>query len=437
MSHSNNRLNSRAEGVRVHVQWVKRVGRAAAVAVALAFPSVASAQLVAACDFDIADDMGRFTYGNTVHLTGRPGSSSNVGEFVLFNSNSAEQDVDKDGYAAAACDYFNIYIAVKANLVNVANPALAIDGDNIIVARLSTRLRHGRTAVQQLSVEVPAGTVAGTYIGHIEIRDSVILPAINPNSEFWNIDRVAVEITVVEEAGVSLLEADSEEEVDSVVVRGRAGQRASGVFRIANAGNTPLQDVRLSATDLRSESAIGLVIPASAIEFSPPNFAALSVVDTQRVTVTVDIPRGILGGRYRGAIIVQGQGVTTQQIPLIVIVTSSRGILFANNPVRGSLGDVGQIAFNGDPGTPYQIGIYDMAGLLVWTDRGTVFAGSTGGTPGTPENPGAGADFAVNYLWPLRNGRGEEVASGMYLVVVESTVAGQRQLAKDRLMVIR
>ena len=421
----------------MHLQWNKRVGLAVVVAATLALPAVASAQLIAPCDFDIADNLGRFTYGNTIHLTARPGSSSNIGEFYLYNSNSAQQDVDLDGYAATACDFFNIYVAERRNLVNVANPALAIDGDNIVVALLSTRLRWGRSAIQEVSVEVPAGTVAGTYVGQIVLQDSVITPQITPNSEFWNRDLITVEVTVVEQADVTLLEADTEEEVDSVLVRGRAGQRASGVFRIANSGNTPLQDVRLSATDLRSESAIGLIIPSSAIEFTPPDFAALAVSDTQRVTVTVDIPRGILGGRYRGAIIVQGAGVETQQIPLIVIVTSSRGILFANNPVRASLGDVGQIAFNGDPGTAYQIGIYDMSGLLVWTDRGTVFAGSTGGTPGTPENPGAGADFAVNYLWPLRNGRGEEVASGMYLVVVESTVAGQRQLAKDRLMVIR
>lgn len=437
MRHSNNRLNSNAEGVRVHVQRSRKVGLAMAIAATLALPAVGSAQLIAPCDFDIADDQGRFTFGSTIHLIGRPGSSSNIGEFILFNSNSAEQDVDHDGYAATACDFFNIYIANRSNLVNVANPALAIDGDNIVVARLSTRLRHGRTAVQQVSVEVPRGTVAGTYIGQIEIRDSVILPRINPNSEFWNLDRIAVQIVVLEESDVTLLDADTPTELDSVVVRGRAGQRASGVFRIANSGNTPLNDVRLSATDLRSESAIGLVIPASAVQFAPPTLSSLAVSDTIRISVTVDIPRGILGGRYRGAILVQGAGVAVEEIPLIVIVSSSRGILFANNPVRGALGDVGQIAFNGDPGTPYKIGIYDMAGLLVWTDDGIVFPGSTGGTPGTPENPGAGADFAVNYLWPLRNGRGEEAASGMYLVVVESTVAGQRQLAKDRLMVIR
>src|SRR5687767_2302632 len=104
--------------------------------------------------------MGRFTYGNTIHLTARPGSSSNIGEFHLFNGNSAQQDIDLDGYAATACDFFNIYVAERRNLINVANPALAIDGDNIVVALLSTRLRWGRSAIQEVSVEVPAGTVA-------------------------------------------------------------------------------------------------------------------------------------------------------------------------------------------------------------------------------------------------------------------------------------
>ena len=48
-----------------------------------------------------------------------------------------------------------------------------------------------------------------------------------------------------------------------------------------------------------------------------------------------------------------------------------------------------------------------------------------------------GADFAVNVIWPLVNGRGDPVASGMYRIVVESFVNGQRQLAQDKLIVIR
>jgi hypothetical protein len=79
-----------------------------------------------------------------------------------------------------------------------------------------------------------------------------------------------------------------------------------------------------------------------------------------------------------------------------------------------------------------------MNGLMVFTTDGTVFAGVTAaGAPGTAQNPATGADFAVAVPWPLVNERGEGVASGTYLVVVESIVNGQRQLARDKLIVIR
>ena len=43
----------------------------------------------------------------------------------------------------------------------------------------------------------------------------------------------------------------------------------------------------------------------------------------------------------------------------------------------------------------------------------------------------------MSVTWPLVNGDGEAVASGTYYVVVQSIVNGQRQLARDRLIVIR
>jgi hypothetical protein len=221
-------------------------------------------------------------------------------------------------------------------------------------------------------------------------------------------------------------------------VRGRAGTRASSTFRVANLGNISLADVRLAATDLRSESAVGIIIPSQNITFSPPSLASIARGDTARITVTVAIPRGILGGRYRGTILAQGGDAASVQIPLIVIVTSSRGIAFENNPVTNSNGGLARIAFNADPGTTYKVAIFDVAGLLTFTTEGQVFAGiSTTGTPGTVEAPASGADFAVNVLWSLRNGRGEGVASGLYVVVVESIVNGQRVLARDKLIVIR
>lgn len=444
----------------MHVYWNRlgRLGRAVALTLAgvvasAARPAVVEAQLTTACDFDIADNLGAFMEGGVMKLVGRPGRTTTLGNFYIVNSNTPEQDVDKDGYSpSGTCTFNGIFVARRISPRNVANEALAIDPTNIVVAALPSRLRPGEQAVVQLAVQIPEGTVAGRYVGFIEIRDSLRPPAITPSGEFWNLDRVTVDIEVLPEPGLTLLDPESEREIDSVVVRGRAGTRASSAFRIANAGNTGLADVRLSATDLRSESAVGLVIPASAVQFAAPSFAGINVGDTARVTVTVAIPRGILGGRYRGSIIVQsapgapgqttgGQtgGRTSEEIPLVVIVQSNRGILFANNPVRSSTGDVAQIAFNADPGTQYTLAIFDMMGLVVYRADGGVFAGvapSGGGvTPG--DTTRVGADFAVNATWPLVNGRGEAVASGMYLVVVESFVNGRRVVSRDRLMVIR
>ena len=420
-------------------------------AAAFAAPRSAQAQITVACDFDIDDNRGIFNVGNTLRLIGRAGAGTTRGTFFLSNGNSPDSDVDRDGYGPT-CTFANLFVDVRSNLINVANPALAIPGENIIITNFPRRLDPGENGEVSVFVDLPPGTVAGTYQGRIVVRDNAIFSVTSPSGDVLNLDRVLVEVVVLPETDFTIVDPDAPIELDSVTVAGRAGTRANGVFRIANSGNTSVNDVRLSATELRSESAVGLVIPAENVQFSPPDFASIALGDTVRVTVQVRIPRGILGGRYRGSIIVQSQAGangtggggsggdsdpngsnTRQEIPLIVIVSSTRGILFANNPVRATLGDIAQIAFNGDPGTQYQVGIFEMTGLMVYQTSGQVFSG----IGGTSTTPGVGADFAVNLSWPLINGRGEQIASGMYLVVVESFVNGKRQVARDRLMVIR
>jgi hypothetical protein len=392
------------------------------------------------CDFDIADNLGRHMTGSTLRLTGRPGGSSNRGEFYIINGNTPEMDVDHDGYQVG-CDYNDLYIPeqLRRNLINLADPALVIPHDNIIAINFPSRVVSGSMARVELFVEIPAGTVAGTYLGEIQVRDRVRGVSLGRNNELLGADRVFVEITVVEEGGFSIVDPEAPVELDSLVVRGRAGTTASGVMRIANTGNMPLGEVRVTATDLVAESATGLRITAENITITPAAFTALQVADTVRVTVSVRIPRGVLGGRYRGSLIVQGGESGRQEIPFVVIVTSSRGILFFQNPVRSAVGDIAQIAFNGDPGTAWRMGIFDMAGLLAYEATGTVYPGfGIDVTPGVPTGTaGPDGDFAVSVIWPLVNGRGEDIASGMYLVVVESIVNGQRQQAQNRLMVIR
>jgi hypothetical protein len=406
-----------------------------ALALVPATPRLSSAQAVAGGDFDICDYCGSLS-ANTMHLRGRPGFGTNLGQFVLINAANDAQDVDRDGWTSGV-DFTDLYIQQVTDFQNVAQSSLTIAGTNFVLAEFLNPLNNGFQNVVSVSVNIPIGTPAGTYRGRVTVADSVKKPGLNANGEQTRLDYFYIEIEVVPVGSAQLLQADTNAVLDSLVIRGRAGERASGVARIANTGNTPLTDVRLSVSDLRLESAVNIVIPSSRITISPPSFSSLAIGDTVRATVTVDIPNGILGGRYRGTMTMQSGNAPPIEVPVVLIVTSSRGILFENNPVRNASG-VARIAFNGDPGTEYKVAIFDMNGLLVFTTTGTVFAGQTAnGTAGTAQNPATGADFAVAVPWPLVNERGEGVASGTYLVVVESFVNGQRQLARDKLIVIR
>ena len=400
-----------------------------------AAPARSSAQQVAGGDFDICDYCGSLS-ANTMHLRGRPGFGTNLGQFVLINAANDAQDVDRDGWTAGV-NFTNLFVQQVTDFINVAQPSRTIASTNFVLAEFLNPLNNGAQNIVSVSVNIPTGTPAGIYRGQVVIADSVNRPGINANGEQLRLDVFFIEIEVVPVAGMQLLQADTAANLDSLVIRGRAGERASGVARVVNTGNTPLTDVRMSVSDLRLESAVNIVIPSSRITVSPPSFSSLDIGDTLRATVTVDIPNGILGGRYRGTLTVQSANAPPIEVPVVLIVTSSRGILFENNPVRNSSG-VARIAFNGDPGTDYHVAIFDMNGLMVFTTDGTVFAGVTAaGAPGTAQNPATGADFAVAVPWPLINERGEGVASGTYLVVVESIVNGQRQLARDKLTVIR
>lgn len=424
------------------IQRFSRAGRASALAFVAALSALATsasparAQVVAGGDFDICDYCGSLS-GSTMHLRGRPGFGTNIGTFVLINAANDAQDVDRDGYTAGI-DFTNLYPQRITDFVNVTVPSQTIASSNLVFVDFLNPLRNGFQNVVGVSVNIPEGTAAGVYRGQISIADSVRVPGLNPNGEALRIDTFILEIEVLPIGNVNLLQADTAARLDSLVIRGRAGQRASGVFRVANIGNTPLTDVRASISDLRSESAVNIVIPSNLISVSPPSFSSIGFGDTVRVTVTVDIPRGILGGRYRGTLTLQSANGPSVNVPVILIVTSSRGIAFENNPVRNVNGGVARIAFNGDPGTAYKVVIFDMAALMTYETSGTVFAGQTqAGVPGTATAPAPGADFAVSVTWPLVNNRGEGVASGMYVVVVESIVNGQRQLARDKLIVIR
>jgi hypothetical protein len=412
--------------------------RAIAVAAILlaGFGGEARAQVVAGGDFDICDYCGNLR-SNTMFLRGREGFGTNSQSFVLVNAQTADGDVDRDGFAPGI-DFTNLIVSQVTPFVNVSDPSRVIAPSNFVVTDFLNPLRNGFQNAVNVSVNVPDGTPAGIYRAQIQVRDTLTqpfgTPQTNPNGELLRVDIFIVEVEVLPNSGIGLVEANSAVRLDSLVLRGRPGQTVQGVTRVANLGNVDLSNVRVEATDLIATSGTGLRIRSEQISFSPEQLSTIAIGDTARLTVTVRIPLGILAGRYSGELIVQADGVDATRVPFIVIVTTPGDIVFENNPVFGRNGDDAVIIFNADPGTHWVMRIFDMEAIISFRAQGDVFAGSAGTPPAIPATVG---DEAVRYTWNLRNGRGENVAAGMYLVVIEATQGGQRRQLRGKLMVIR
>lgn len=414
----------------------ERVKRFAAaglvVAAALFLPAMvptASAQTVTGGDFDICDYCGTLE-GNTARLRGRAGFGTNEGIFVLINAATDGQDVDRDGYTTGF-NFSNLFVADTTDFLNVEDPERSIGVQNFVLVDFLNPLNNGFQNQVRFLVNIPPGTPAGIYRGVITIRDSVAIVAANPNGEALRVDQFFIEIEVLANREIGLVEADTAAELDSLVLRGRPGQTVSGVVRVANLGNVEISNARLEATDLVATSGTGLRIRREQITFSPTLITAVGLGDTSRVVVTVRIPLGILAGSYTGELIVQAEGVEARRVPLTVIVTTPGDIVFENNPVYGRNGDNATIIFNADPNTRWVMRIFDMQAIVAFKAEDVVFAGTTGGQATIP------GDQAVRYTWNLKNNRGENVAAGMYLVVIEATQAGERRQLRSKLMVIR
>lgn len=404
----------------------------AMVAAVFAAPGgVARAQSVIGGDFDICDFCGTLS-GNTARLTGRVGFGTTRGEFVLINAASSEQDVDRDGFTAGV-DFTNLFVSDTLDFQNVSDPSRAILRRNLVVADFLNPLRNGFQNVVAFYVNVPPGTPAGLYRGRITIRDSLVAVGQNPNGEGIRVDAFWIEIDVLPALGLALVESDTAAALDSLVLRGKAGQTVSGVFRVANLGNVELQNVRFDVTDLIATSGTGLRIRRERISFTPASLTGVPFGDSTRVTITVRIPSGLLAGAYRGDLIVQGEGVNAVRVPLTVLVTTPGDIVFETNPVIGRAGDLAVIIFNADPGSTWELAVFDMMATTTFRTRGTVFDG----TPGVGATPGFEGDQAVRYTWPLVNGRGENVAGGMYYVVINAVQDGEDRQLRSKLMVIR
>lgn len=411
--------------------WRLAVGGLSLAASGLLTP-VVTAQTVAGGDFDICDYCANLS-ANTLRLTGRAHFGTNQGSFVLINGANDAQDVDRDGWTAGV-DFGGLFIANVDDFQNVADPTRIIESANFILGDALNPLRNGFQNVVNVSVNIPGGTPAGIYHGTVQVRDSLNPIGRNANGELLRIDVFDIEIEVLPTHALALVRADTSARADSLRISGRAGQTVRGVLRVANAGNVNLSNVRLTSTDLVATSGTGLRIRSERISFTPEVLTTIALADTQRVVVTVRIPSGLLAGDYRGDIIAQADSVTAQRIPFTVTVETPGDLVFETNPVIGRAGDRAVIIFNADPGTRWEMRIFDMMGLAAYASEGTVFAGSPGAPGPLDDTPG---DQAVRVTWPLTNGRGENVAGGMYYVVVNAVQNGSDRQIRGKLMVIR
>ena len=417
------------------------LGIAATALSIVATPGSASAQVVTGGDFDIDDNAGT-VIGNRIRLVGRAGFGTNRGTFVLVNAAQESQDVDRDGYTPGI-DFTSLAVTDTGDFVNVADPSRTILRRNLVISDFLNPLRNGFNNIVAMYVNIPEGTPAGRYLGRFTITDPANPPGANANGEALRSDIVEVEVEVVGNSAIGLVQADAAVRADSLTLAGRPGQTVQGVVRIANLGNTPLNNVRLEVTDLIATSGTGLRIRAPQVSFSPSVINTVAFADTQRVVVTVRIPTGVLAGAYRGELIAEGDDVPAVRIPITVVVTTPGDVIFETNPVVGRTGENAIIIFNADPGSRWEMAIFDMRGIIAFKTSGTVFAG-TGGTPGgsTPGgvacgNPSSTGDEAVRTTWALQNGVGEAVAGGMYYVIVNAVQCGSRRQLRGKLMVIR
>jgi hypothetical protein len=400
---------------------------------ALTVASPAPAQVVVGGDFDICDFCAS-AQGNRVHLIGRPGFGTNRGTFDIINAATSDQDVDRDGYTPGV-NFMALVVSDTTDFVNLADPAQAILRSNLVIADFLNPLNSGFANTVGFYVNVPNGTPAGRYVGRFTVSDTLNPIRLNPNGEAIRVDALEVLIEVLEDRAFGLVQSDTAREATSLTFRGRPGQTASGVFRVANLGNVALENVRFDISELVANSGTGLRVRPQQVTFSPAVLTTVPIGDSTRVAVSIRIPPGLLAGTYSGRLLVQADNVATHQIPVNLIVTTPGDIVFESNPVVGRAGDNAVVIFNGDPGTAYQIRIFDMRGLAVFASAPglTVFPGATdtgGGVIATP-------DRAVRFTWPLVNGQGEAVAGGMYYVVIDAVQDGARRQLRGKLMVIR
>ncbi|MFH1690327.1 MAG: T9SS type A sorting domain-containing protein [Candidatus Eisenbacteria bacterium] len=262
--------------------------------------------------------------------------------------------------------------------------SVAINGGFVTVVTIDGVVEYGDVVEGLVSVAADKSFPAGTYHG------TVTLTAAGGATDSFPITVIMPQFPEI------VFDPDYDGEIAE---DGVAGETVLVDVTLVNTGNVAITSgITFAMEDLVGPS--GSVIPGADATF--PEGLAVAYDDETMFHVMVPVPEGLLGQSYTGTMQVLHEGVEMDALELTI--TLDRGddyIAIYPNPVKLGESDGVTIAL-GDLTGPLAINVYDMFGGLV--------AELTAATSARDED----------VQWDLQNDDGKTVASGMYIVTIDT-----------------
>jgi hypothetical protein len=346
-------------------------------------------------DLDIADNEANLVE-NTMSFVGTPDDTLDLHYFYLVNPNSEPLNKDPDVFGNAPLTSLDYQVT---DLTSSDGYVLA--GAYVMVVNLPASLGSGASANVGIQVIIPSDQHSGLYTGTVTVFDD--------EAEVEDQFTLVVDVQPTMELAFA---------TDTVYFNGIAGDWADVDIDVINYSNATVWGMEIFAiTDLVSGSFAR--IHRNEVMFTPPVLDTLAVGDTAVVNTGVQIPERITRGKYYGSIEVRDDvGAPFDSLILVLDVHSEEAVAFSDNPV---VSDHVVIGYYGDPDYEPTLTIVNMAGEMVLTEQ-------------LAPIPATGAD---NYTWNLRNDAGKDVAPGLYIVIVETSIDNEETVVRRKLLVIR
>ena len=190
---------------------------------------------------------------------------------------------------------------------------------------------------------------------------------------------------------------EAETEVD---VMGIAGEMVDATVTVENTGNVDIDSgIAFTIEDLVGTT--GSVIPNGNITFDPES-AAIDDDESADFVLHIDVPEGLLGQTYEGELTLWLDGEEMDAMDVMVTLERGDAIAVYPNPYRMAEHDGGITIAIGDVSGDLEVMVYDMYGTLV------------------AELTGEAAARGTDIQWDLKNDDGKTVASGMYIVTIDT-----------------